>query len=249
MQLIELPSIYTREVWERGGSTPSHEKFIGKPYISWSQVETFNDKVGFNSGLLGEYEWCLKYLSKKSFPDLGWGTFGHEVEGYITEKTHGDKFTERERAVLDKIKPLGDFQREIVYHVKSLDVVVLGYIDDMTPPKGMVVKLLRDYKTKSESSKKDLHLPKKYQIEIYTKYLIQEGYTVEAAEYCVIERLGGAECMKGGGREVLSVGDRVWYEPYKITEKRLQETDALLVETVLKMDKYYRTFKKYFSPS
>src|SRR5699024_5468727 len=162
-------------------------------------------KKGFNTGLEGDLEWCKKYLFGSKFPDMGWGEFGSRVEDYICEKEHLDKFSKEEKEVLDKIKPLGIFQREITVYIEDLDIIVLGYIDDMSVEKD-VVTMLRDYKTKSKSSKKDLHLPKKHQIELYTLGLKQEGFTVKKAEYVVIERLGGYECMKGGGVDSLSVG-------------------------------------------
>ena len=61
-----------------------------------------------------------------------------------------------------------------------------------------------------------------------------------------IERLGGAECMKGGGRESLSIGENIWYEPYEITEERLEDTHNYIVETVLKISSRYTTYQKYF---
>lgn len=264
MNKIILPGCYTEEVWKRGGSNPKHKNFIGKHYISWSSCESFNDKSGFNTGLLGEFEYILNKFSKIDFQDMGWGDFGSEVEVYITLKNTSDlskveektlkdlekskiNLSDREKEVLDKIEPLGVFQTEICYYVEKLDIIVLGYIDDHSPAKDGIIEKLRDYKTKSESSKKDLHLAKKYQIELYILGLRQQGYEVNSAEYCIIERLGGRECMNGGGRQVLSVGNKVWYEPYKWDEKRLQETEVMVVETAKKISSIYETYLKFFS--
>lgn len=262
---INIPSIYTEEVWKRGGSKKEHKKYIGLPYVSWSQVESFNDKAGFNTGLLGEFEYLLGRFSKIEFPDMGWGQFGSETEAYITlrklSKAKLDKlevkiqeelaaalrnFSEREKVILDGIEFLGVFQDEICYYVEELNVIVLGYIDDRTPEKGAKVKMLRDYKTKSESSKKDLHDDKKHQIELYILGLKQRGLEVQNAEYCIIERLGGRECMGGGGREALSIGDRVWYEPYSWDEERLKVTHQMIIDTVIRISSLYTTYEKYF---
>ena len=261
--MVNLVGSYTTDVWKRGGSKKEHKKFIGKNYISWSTIESFNDKAGFNTGLLGEYEYILNKLTKISFVDMGWGDFGSQAEAFITIRNEKelDKldvkdvehlkkaiklFTGKEKETLSKIKPLGIFQDEICYYVKELDIIVLGYIDDRTKEENSIVKLLRDYKTKSESSKKDLHDPKKHQIELYIMGLQQRGLKVENAEYCIIERFGGYECMQGGGRESLSVGDRIWYEPYSWTEERFKVTHQLIIDTALRISKIKNTYDKYF---
>lgn len=263
---VTLPGIYTKDVWIRGGSVPEHEKFIGLPRISWSQIESFNSKSGFNTGLLGEYEYILNYFTKAKFFEYGWGSFGSETEAYITlrnlplstieamdQKTQKEfndsliNFTAKEKETLDKIEPLGVFQDEICYYVKELDIIVLGYIDDRSfPDENGNVEMLRDYKTKSESSKKDLHDAKKFQIELYVLGLMQRGLTVKNAEYCIIERFGGKECMFGGGRQSLSVGERIWYEPYTWDQARLDTTHLMVIDTALKISKLYSTYLKFF---
>lgn len=253
--MIKLPKIYTEELWIKGGSRQEHKQFIGKYYVSWSQIESFNSSNGFNTALLGEYEYILHYFSKVQFPDMGWGEFGHLTEAYIcykgtdSEDEHYKKslsfFSDKEKEVLNTIEPLGTFQYEVCYYVEELDVVVLGYIDDMSPIKDKIVKKLRDYKTKSESSKKDLHKPEKYQLDLYTAYLKQQELTVSGSEYCVIERLGGAECMRGGGVDSLSIGERIWMEDYKpLTEEREKEMKEVLKNTITRISKLYTQFLK-----
>lgn len=217
-----------------------NEVYKGKPMISWSQIETWNDKAGFNTGLKGSQEYILKYFSNATFPDQGWAQFGSETEDYICLRIHTDKFDEQEKNVLNTIQPLGQFQQEIL--VDFGDFVVLGYIDDATPD----FKKIRDYKTKSENSKKDLHEPKKHQLELYALWVEQEYGFIPEAEYCVIERLGGAECMKGGGREVLKIGTQVWYEPYAISAERLEQTKELVSRSVAEISSAYKTYVKLF---
>lgn len=263
--MIVLPAQYTEEIWLRGGSIPQHKKYIGKHYLSWSQIESFNDKAGFNTGLLGQFEYILNKFQGVKFPDLGWGDYGSETEAYITLRNRKDlsdieekvqlefknaliNFSEKEKKILDTIEPLGVFQDEICYYVEELDIIVLGYIDDRSKEdKKGDIKMLRDYKTKSESSKKDLHDDKKHQIELYILGLKQRGLTVQNAEYCIIERLGGYECMQGGGRQVLSVGDRIWYEAYSWDEDRLKVTHQMIIDTAIKISSLYSTYNKYFN--
>jgi len=261
--MLILPGVYTEEIWKRGGSNPQHKKFIGKYYVSWSQVESFNDKNGFNTGLLGEYEYILNKFCGVKFPEVGWGDFGSETEAYITLRSQADlsnieekvqeefekakiSFTAKEKEVLEKIEPLGVFQTEICYYIKEIDILVLGYVDDHSPVVEGTIEMLRDYKTKSESSKKDLHDNKKHQIELYVLGLRQQGYEVKNAEYCIIERFGGKECMNGGGRESLSIGDRIWYEKYKWDEERLKVTHQMIIDTAIKISSLYKTYLKYF---
>nr|DAI89517.1 MAG TPA: hypothetical protein [Caudoviricetes sp.] len=261
--MIILPGQYTEEIWKRGGSVPQHEKYIGKYYTSWSSIESFNDKSGFNTGLLGEFEYILNKFSGIKFPDLGWGQYGSETEAYITLRDRKDlsdidekvqqefkealiNFSDREKKLLDQIEPLGVFQTEICYYIEEIDIILLGYVDDHSPIVNGKIKMLRDYKTKSESSKKDLHDPKKHQIEGYVLGFNQKGYEVENAEYCIIERNGGRECMQGGGRESLSVGDRIWYEKYNWDEARLKVTHQMIIDTAKRISSLYSTYKKHF---
>jgi hypothetical protein len=263
MTKLKLPQTYSEEQWIRGGSIPQHKQYIGKHYLSWSQIESYNDKKGFNTGFDGCLEYILNKFSKIKFPDMGWGSFGQEIESYITLRDKDlanlskedvevlndakNNLNKSEKEILHKIKPLGIYQREICYYVKELDIIVLGYIDDMTFPNDKnEIELLRDYKTKSEASKKDLHDDKKHQIELYTLALIQEGFKVLKAEYCIIERGGGYECMKGGGRQSLFVKDNIWYEPYSWSDERLKETHKLVVKTAKEISELYSVYNKFF---
>lgn len=238
---MNLPRVYSEKVWERGGKIESHKKYIGKPMISWSQVETWRSAKGFNTGQLGRLEYMMKYFLKERFPDQGFGTFGLQAEDYICEKKGAEHFSDKEREVLDSIEPLGEFQREVIIPFKGF--VLLGYIDDMTPAVDGTIELVRDYKTKSESSKKDLHSVDKLQLELYIEGLKKEGLKVKKAEYCVIERLGGRDCMMGKGRKVLSVGDRVWYEPYSFSNATIKRAKDLVREAAAEIAEYYTIFQ------
>lgn len=247
MSLLKLPKTYKGD----------KKEFQGKPMVSWSQIETWIGKKGFNTGLPGLHEYMRKYFFQETYPDMGWGTFGNEAEAYITIRDIDPKtitndklraelvgalsnFSPKEKKVLEKIKPLGVFQHEAV--IDFGEFVLLGYIDDMSKDFSHV----RDYKTKSEGSKKGLTSDKTFQLEVYTLYIQKMlNKEVKKWEYCIIERLGGAECMRGGGRKVLTIGDRIWYEEKHITPERLVETEALIHKTVKEISDHYKTFLKY----
>jgi len=247
MSLIKLPKEYKGD----------NEKYQGKPMVSWSQIETFISRKGFNTGLPGMHEYMRKYFLGETYPDMGWGQFGSEAEAYITirdvdPKTIKDEklraelegalknFTKEEKAVLEKITPLGNFQHEAIIDFGNF--VLLGYLDDATKD----FLTIRDYKTKSESTMKKLISPDVYQLEVYGLYVQKMlGITPKTYEYCVIERLGGGECMRGGGRESLSVGQNVWYMEKEVTQDRIKETEKLIIDTVNEISSYYKTFLKY----
>lgn len=247
MSKIKLPKTYKGD----------KKEYQGKPMVSWSQIETWIGKSGFNTGLKGKYEYMRKYFLGETYPDMGWGTFGNEAEAYITIRDRDPStisdprdlenlenarknFTKEEKAVMEKIKPLGNFQHEAVIDFGSF--VLLGYIDDISDD----FTHIRDYKTKSEGSKRGLTGNKTYQLEVYTLYVKKMlKKEVKKWEYCIIERLGGAECMRGGGRDSLTIGSRIWYEEKQVTEERLKETEELILATVKDISDHYKTFLKY----
>ena len=237
---LELPKKYSKEQWKRGGSRPEHEKFIGMPVTSWSQVESWTAKKGFNTGMAGNKEYMIRYFLGEQFPDMGWGQFGTEVEDCVT-LGQCEPFDDEEMIILRDVKPLGIFQDEIV--VDFGDFCLLGYIDDRTEEKDGIVEIVRDYKTKSKSSKADLHDPKKLQLELYILGLQQRGLEVKRAEYLIIERLGGRECMNGGGRESLTVGNNIWKEKYLFSQKSIERAESIVRETVKEISDYYKIFK------
>ena len=245
---MNLPKTYSEELWKRGGEVESHKQYIGKPYLSWSQVESWRDKKGFNMGNHpGWLEYMVKYFFGHKFPDMGWGQFGHEVEDYICEKKGAEFFTDEERETLDKISPLGVFQREVILDFGEF--VLLGYIDDHSPVEDNVVSLMVDYKTKSENSKKDLHDGKKLQLDLYTEYLLRQGYDVKQVAYVIIERLGGGECMRGGGRGVLKVGKRIWHEEYTWSKETIQRALKIVEKTAQEISQCYEVFLSLNSDS
>ena len=52
--------------------------------------------------------------------------------------------------------------------------------------------------------------------------------------------------MQGGGREALTVGKKIWYEPYSWDEKRLKETEKLVKNTIKEISSLYKTYLKIF---
>ena len=209
----------------------------GKPYISYSQVKAWNDKKGFNTGYLGRYEYMLSYFFGEDWPDAGWAQFGQEVEDYICERKNAAAFSEAEKKVLNTIVPLGTFQKEI--KIDFGDFYLLGYIDDATSD----LMYLRDYKTCSENSSKQYYTPEYKQLDIYAMWVKQQtGKYPERMEVVMVEREGN--CFRGGGRNVLSVKNEVWYHPRTTSEERQAELKDYIRKTAEDISKHYQAFLK-----
>lgn len=213
----------------------------GKPYISYSQINSWNSKRGFNTGLLGKYEYMLSYFFGESWPDMGWAQFGQEVEDYICERKHKKSFSAPEREVLDTIQPLGLFQKEI--KIDFDDFYVLGYMDDSTED----FMHVRDYKTCSKNSSKKYYEDDYKQLDIYAMWVKQEtGKLPEKLEVCMIEREGN--CFRGGGRKVLSVKtggnpeDHVWYHERETSAERQAELREYIRSTAEDISRHYKAF-------
>jgi len=252
MSTIKLPKKYK-------GTNKLHQ---GKYMVSWSQIETWIGKKGFNTGLPGNHEYMRKYFLGETYPDWGWGQYGSEMEAYITlwDKTEAalevvkgqdlasyqafqdslKNFNEKEKEILRTIKPLGHFQTEVIIDFGYF--ILLGYMDDHTQD----FLHIRDYKSKSKSSMAGLSKADNYQLDVYSLYCKKElGILPERAEYLVVERAGGRECMQGGGRESLSVGENIWSIDREISLPRLKETEKLIVSTVKEISDYWKTFQKF----
>ena len=236
----------------------------GKYYISYSQATSWNDKRSFNLGIEGRLEYMLSYFHKVRFPDQGWAMFGEDAENYVcykdlTNKEVGeldainlanlkegrdlrlvgdsiDSFTEREKEIMDAIEPLGVFQKEI--KIDFGDFYVLGYIDDALGD----FKKIRDYKTCSENSSSRYYKDDYFQLDLYSMWVKQElGYYPDVLEVCMIERKGNCFGMVER-RDVLSVGNKVWYHNRVTTEDRQKYLKDYILRTALEISSYYKTF-------
>lgn len=208
----------------------------GKPRVSYSQVKLFNEAKSFNLGVEGILEYMAVYFLGYNFPDKGWGQFGHEVEDYIAERKGADFFSEREKKVLEQIKPLGVMSDE--FSIDYGEFVLTGIIDDRSEDWAR----LRDYKTASKNSSKQYEKDDYVQLDLYALKAIEETGIIPELEVCVIERKGNANF--GGGRDALTVGKDVWYIPKQTSEERLTELKQNIFETVVKISDFYKLFLK-----
>lgn len=209
----------------------------GRQYLSYSQIKSWKSAKSFNLSIEGKLEYMLEYFFGEEFGDMGWAQFGTEVEEYITERKHADKFTDKEKETLDSITTLGVFQKEGWIHFDDFDVLL--YIDDCTTD----LSHIRDYKTASENSSKQYYKDDYWQMDVYGMFCKQEtGKLPEKAEMVIIERAGN--CFRGGGRGVLSVKDRVWYHDRELTEKRQMILKQDIKDVAYEISECYKMFLK-----
>lgn len=211
----------------------------GYPYISYSQVKAWNEAKGFNTGGLGRHEFIRSYFFNEQFEDNnGFGLFGSQVEDYICGKPEVQHlFTAAEKATMDKIVALGVFQQEIRIPFKE-GFYLKGFVDDCTPDFSKV----RDYKTASEKSKLQYTLPDYKQLDIYALGIKSlTGKLPKELEVCAIERLGNGF---RGGRNVMTVGENIWYIKRETSKERLADIKATIVKTAQEIAQYYSIFQK-----
>lgn len=208
----------------------------GKYYLSYSQVKSWQELKGFNTGKPGKHEYIMRYFFGESFEDKGgFGQFGKEVEDYITLRESSDKFSSEEKKLLDTIHPLGNFQVE--FKLDYGDFYVLGYIDDATED----LSYIRDYKTASEKSKEKYYKDDYTQLDVYALAVKQITGNIPKLEVKVIERLGNGF---RGGRDVMTVGDRTWTIERETSEERLESIYKNIEMTAIEISDYYKVFLK-----
>lgn len=211
----------------------------GQSYISYSQCKSWNEIKGFNTGKNGKYEAMMTYFFGEYFADAnGFAQFGIDVEDYICGKEEAKAlFTDKEKEVLDKITPLGLFQKEIKLDFPEHGFYLKGFIDDATPD----LKKIRDYKSASQKSKAKYYEPEYSQLDVYGLAVEQETGVFPELELCVIERLGNGF---RGGRGVMNVGEEIWYITRETNKERLKTITDEIVSTAKEIEKYYEIFLK-----
>lgn len=211
----------------------------GNYYISYSQFSSFISEDGFNTGLPGWSEYILSYFMGKSWPDQGWAEFGSQVEDYICERKHIEFFSEEEMKTMNSIEPLGNFQVEVKLWLAA-NLYLLGYIDDAKKD----LSKLRDYKTASISSKDKYSKKDYYQLDLYSMWVKQEtGEYPKEVEVCVIQRKGSCFGLVNR-RDLLSVGENVWYIPRELSEERMEKIKTDLMRVIFEISDLYKVFKK-----
>lgn len=208
----------------------------GKPYISFSQRKSWTSPTGYiHSNILGRYEYIRSYFFGEYNDDpYGYSQFGLRIEKAIDEQNFKG-FTKRETNLLKKVDTLDLSQVEVF--VDMGEYYVNGYIDFATKD----LSFLKDLKTKSENSKKDIYRPDNYQLPIYAIGAKQmTGKYPTKLQYDILERLGN-----GHRGEELKLGTNLWFHERKMSLAEYEEVVEAFNETAKEISEYYTFFQKY----
>lgn len=237
--LISLPKTFKPkdiEYLTGGKGNSDWEQFLGKPKISYSDLNLFIDPT-YSSNPVCDYI-QQQFYSIPSTIHNSFGEFGKACENYICNKDNSWGFVDEELKVLDNISPLGEFQQGFVINFDSF--ILTGLKDDVC--EDCELRIIRDYKSASEDSFNKRFADKKtnFQLQIYAlNWLLNKKMIPDRMELIVIEREGNP--YKG---EKLRVGKNVWKKEYTTNEKELLEVKQLILDSVKIISQYYQTFLK-----
>lgn len=214
----------------------------GVPYISYSQISSWNDKKSFNLGIEGKLEYMLHYFMGIDFPDMGWGEFGQDVEDAILTQDFS-KFSEEETNTLKKVEVLPVSQYKVYVNFydeegSSLLFYVYGLIDNASED----LSYIKDFKTASANSKAKYYTKDGYkQLDLYAMGILEKtGVLPTKILVDIIERSGNA--FKGG-RAVLKVGNETWQVDREIpTEDEMVELRKYVLRTATEVASYKDVF-------
>lgn len=216
----------------QGKGNPEWEKHIAKPKISYSEMSKMWENQYVKNPLK---EYILQHFlgQESSIPDA-YGIFGTCIEDFICHGKEECNLEDSEKETLKQITPYGNYQ--VPFLIDFGNFVFIGKKDDQTTD----AKIIRDYKTASESSvtQYDVGYPKYKQLHIYAlERLINHNQIPEKLEVVAIERLGNP--FKS---EPLKVGKKVWQFDFVPTETELLELKELIINTANKISDYYKVF-------
>lgn len=221
----------------QGKGNPEWEKFIGKPKISYSDINLFLDST-YSSNPIRDYV-LQQFLKVPSVIHSSFGEFGHAMEDYICKRENNYGFTEPELKVLEQIEPLGTYQTGFLIDFNDFSLV--GLTDDMCF-EDCNEKVIRDYKSASESSYLKRYADKKnnLQLNIYAlEWMENKGIIPHRMELVTVERKGNP--FKS---EKLTVGENIWTKEYIVTKEELLILKQQIIDTVNLISEYYKIFTK-----
>lgn len=206
----------------------------GNPYVSYSQINSWNSKKGFNTGLPGFKEYILSYFFNVKFGDpQGWAEFGTRV-GTALEHNDFKGFSKKEQETLKKATRLDLFEKEV--RITFPGFYLKGFIDSASEN----LKSILDYKTASENSRKKYYTDEYEQLDIYAMGIKEEtGEYPEKMWVEILERVGNP--FRG---ESLSLGTALWVSEREIDEKRLERIKEDILRTTEDISRYYTVFTK-----
>ena len=229
---LDLPSIYKER--EDNPVPEKFKQFIGRPALSYSSYSSF-----IEDNYRGEF-FGNKFLDMPRESTI-FTSYGSSVGMYEETGLPQEFLSAFDMEVLNRenpANPLAEYEREIVIDRGSY--IIYGFVDRLLDG------VLQDFKTGAIDKKAKDYASEDYnQTVLYTHGLLQEGVEIKDVGVILFDRKGNS--LKEGDKNVLRLTGDIEYidTPYSVerAEKFLKKMD----ETALKIEEYYKTYKKYFS--
>jgi len=229
---IELPSVLNKECWFYKGNEKLIDPHLGKFYISYSTVSSWED---YRSDFIKQKLVGLK------LPESIYGNFGTWVgtsveHGEVQPNNYG--FTGEENLNLITRTENDKYERMILMDMG--DYCIIGFIDIMREIAPMVAQVA-DIKTggakKEEEYKKESYI----QTTLYSKALEDEGYKIDASGVWFCRRTGSHV------KPPLNLSSEQFYIPLEYNEKRVKFALAKVDRVVKEISEFYKVYQKTFA--
>lgn len=227
MAEIVLPKVYDNPF----GNYPQH---VGKPKISYSQHNSFNDSM-YKGSYFGQY-----FLG---VPDDGniFSDFGGKC-GEWWEKEECSDLSENEIKVLqDTLDRPENARYEVEVVIDRGDYVIQGFIDQEKEIEPKVLNII-DLKTGNHKDKPKFYGGQDYQqTTLYSYQREKEGNTIAYSGVILLERKGN-----GSDKYPLKLSGKVMEIPTPYSKERAEKFLTKMDETVAEISKYYQTYLRLF---
>ena len=229
---IELPSKLSKDCWFYTGNEELINPHLGKFYISYSTVSSWEDYRG---------DFIKQKLVGIKLPDSIYGSFGTWVgtsveHGEVQANNYG--FTGGENINLIQRTENDKYERMIL--IDMGEYVIIGFVDIMREIRPKVVQTI-DIKTggakKEEEYKKESYI----QTTLYSKALEDEGYTINASGVWFCRRTGSHI------KPPLNLSTEQFYIPLEYNKKRVKYALDKVDRVVKEISEYWKIYNKIFA--
>ena len=229
---IELPSVLNKECWFYVGNEKLIDPHLGKFYISYSTVSSWED---YRSDFIKQKLVGLK------LPESIYGNFGTWVgtsveHGEVQPNNYG--FTGEENINLINRTENDKYERMIL--IDMGEYCIIGFIDIMREIAPMVAQVA-DIKT-GGAKKEDEYKKESYiQTTLYSKALEDEGYKIDASGVWFCRRTGSHI------KPPLNLSSEQFYIPLDYNEKRVKFALDKVDRVVKEISEFYKIYQKIFA--
>lgn len=249
MQLnkIELPKKYN---FEEGKSRPEYRKYDGWNKVSYSQITSFLSDE-YRGSYFGGY-----FMGMKDDGNI-FSFFGSACGDYLNRQDQriDEYLTPECKAILDKIeRPThAVYEYEILIDLEpfGLEKTVLQGFSDIQYEVAKMVLNVHDYKTLNLDKKKEFYESDDYQqLNTYGYGLEEIGYTIAKTSVFGLGRKGNTldktSFSKAGNPLWLRLSGEVEEIDRPYNREEAVKYIKKIAETCIKIDQYYKVYKKYF---